>query len=162
MDRTNRTLLAVFAALLAVLVAGAALAAGASNSPATVKVGSTGLGRVLVDAKGKTLYLWAHDKGRASTCYGDCAEYWPPLVTKGKPSAIGGASAKLIGTSRRTDGRTQVTYNGHPLYYFVQDTKPGQTKGGGLTGFGGRWDPVSVGGKAVQAPAPAATTPVEA
>jgi len=161
MDRTSRTFVAALAAFIAVLVAGTALAAGAGSSPAVVKVGSTGLGRVLVDAKGKTLYLWAHDRTAKSTCYGDCAEYWPPLITNGKPSAIGGANAKLVGTTRRTDGRIQVTYNGHPLYDFVQDTKPGLAKGEGLTGFGGRWDPVSAAGRAVQAP-PAPTTPVAA
>src|SRR5262249_27499153 len=104
----------------------------------------------LVDSHGKTLYIWAHDKGARSTCYGDCAEYWPPVLTRGKPGAVGGAQGALLGTSRRSDGRVQVTYAGHPLYYFVQDRRPGQTTGEGLTGFGGRWDPVSATGAAVQ------------
>jgi predicted lipoprotein with Yx(FWY)xxD motif len=136
-----------------VLTAAAILAASASataNSGTIVKLGASNLGRVLVDAHGKTLYLWAHDKGSRSTCSGDCAEYWPPLVTRGKPTALAGANAGLLGTSRRGDGRLQVTYAGHPLYYFVQDTKPGQTKGEGLTGFGGRWDPVSSAGAPVR------------
>jgi predicted lipoprotein with Yx(FWY)xxD motif len=124
--------------------------ATASGSGTVVKVGPSKLGRVLVDAHGKTLYLWAHDKTAKSTCYGDCAEYWPPLLTRGKPLAAGGANASLLGTSRRSDGRIQVTYAGHPLYYFVQDRKPGQTTGEGLTGFGGRWDPVSAVGSAVR------------
>src|SRR5690348_3672825 len=114
-------------------------ASGSATSGALVKVGPSNLGRVLVDAHGKTLYLWAHDKGAKSSCYGDCAEYWPPLVSTGQPRALGGANSALLGTSRRSDGRIQVTYAGHPLYYFVQDSKPGQTKGEGLTGFGGRW-----------------------
>ena len=125
-------------------------ASGSANRGAIVKVGPSNLGRVLVDAQGKTLYLWAHDKGAKSTCNGDCAEYWPPLITHGKPIAAGGAKASLLGTSRRSDGKTQVTYAGHPLYYFIKDTKPGQTNGEGLTGFGGRWDPVSATGTAVQ------------
>src|SRR5262245_39773280 len=138
---------------IAALVATAAFAVAASGSGTggtPVKVGPSNPGRTLVDAHGKTLYLWAHDKGTRSSCYGDCAEYWPPLLTRGRPVAAGGAKASLLGTSRRRDGRIQVTYAGHPLYYFVQDSKPGQTKGEGLTGFGGRWDPVSAAGTAVQ------------
>ena len=132
---------------VAAIVAVAAFGAGSST---VVKTGPSSLGRIVVDAHGKTLYLWAHDKGSKSTCYGDCAEYWPPLITQGQPKAIGGANAKLLGTTRRSDGRMQVTYAGHPLYYFVKDTKPGQTTGEGLTGFGGRWDPVDAAGKAVR------------
>jgi predicted lipoprotein with Yx(FWY)xxD motif len=138
---------------LGVLAAVASLAVSASATAyggAVVKTGPSSLGRILVDSKGKTLYLWAHDHGPKSTCNGDCAGYWPPLVTRGRPSAIGGARASLLGTSRRSDGRMQVTYAGHPLYYFVQDTRPGQIKGEGLTGFGGRWDPVSAAGTAVR------------
>src|SRR5262249_34546412 len=135
------------------LLAAAALAvaaSGSADSGTLVKVGSSSLGRVLVDSHGKTLYMWAHDKGTKSTCNGDCAEYWPPLLTRGRPLATGGGQAALLGTSRRSDGLMQVTYAGHPLYYFVQDAKPGQTKGEGLTGFGGRWDPVSAAGTAVR------------
>src|SRR5262249_30954965 len=135
-----------FAAVAILAVSASATAKGG----AVVKTGPSKLGRILVDSHGKTLYLWAHDKGRRSTCYGDCAAYWPPLITHGSPSARGGAQAGLLGTSKRRDGRLQVTYAGHPLYYFVQDTKPGQTKGEGLTGFGGRWDPVSAAGTAVR------------
>jgi predicted lipoprotein with Yx(FWY)xxD motif len=142
--------LALASAALAATAALALAASGSTSSGALVKVGPSNLGRVLVDAHGKTLYLWAHDKGKNSTCNGDCAEYWPPLISRGRPIATGGAKAALLGTSRRSDGRIQVTYAGHPLYYFVQDTKPGQTNGEGLTGFGGRWDPVSAAGTAVQ------------
>jgi len=135
-------------ALAGAILAASALATGQGGS--AVKIGQSSLGRILVDSHGKTLYLWAHDTGHKSTCYGDCAAYWPPLITHGSPSARGGAQAGLLGTSKRRDGRLQVTYAGHPLYYFVQDTKPGQTKGEGLTGFGGRWDPVSAAGTAVR------------
>jgi predicted lipoprotein with Yx(FWY)xxD motif len=135
------------------LVAAAILsvsAFGASDSGTVVKIGKSNLGSILVDAHGKTLYVWAHDKSARSTCNGDCAVYWPPLLTRGRPAALAGARASLLGTTHRSDGRMQVTYAGHPLYYFVQDSKPGQTKGEGLTGFGGRWDPVSAAGSPVR------------
>jgi predicted lipoprotein with Yx(FWY)xxD motif len=140
---------AVAGALLAAAILAVSASAGGSSGT-LVKVGPSNLGRILVDAHGKTLYMWAHDKGSKSTCNGDCAEYWPPLITHGRPIAGAGARANLLGTSRRSDGRMQVTYAAHPLYYFVQDAKPGQTKGEGLMGFGGRWDPVSAAGSAVR------------
>jgi predicted lipoprotein with Yx(FWY)xxD motif len=133
------------AAVAALVVPGVASAQGAS-----VKVAPSSLGRILVDAHGKTLYLWAHDKGHTSTCNGQCARYWPPLVTSAKPRAGAGARGALLGTSRRADGRTQVTYHGHPLYSFAGDKRAGDVKGEGLTGFGGRWDPVSAAGTAVK------------
>jgi predicted lipoprotein with Yx(FWY)xxD motif len=142
--------LAIGAGLLAAWAALAVSAFATGSSGAVVKVGPSNLGRILVDSHGKTLYMWAHDKTAKSTCNGDCAEYWPPLITHGRPIASAGANASLLGTSRRSDGRMQVTYAGHPLYYFVQDAKAGQTKGEGLTGFGGRWDPVSAAGRAVR------------
>ena len=128
-------------------------AATALPDGTTVSIGRTGLGSVLVDEKGLTLYVWAHDHGAVSTCGTDCSEYWPPLLTNGMPAAASGVDADLLGTSKRADGQTQVTYGGHPLYYFVQDAKPGDTKGEGLTGFGGRWDPVSKRGEPVTAAA---------
>src|SRR5262245_22714026 len=126
--------------VVALALAATALAATtfAASHGAVVKVGSSNLGRVLVDSHGKTLYLWAHDKGHRSTCYGQCAVYWPPVLTTGKPVAVSGARQSLLGTTRRSDGRMQVTYHGHPLYRFVMDKRPGQTTGEGLTGFGGR------------------------
>jgi predicted lipoprotein with Yx(FWY)xxD motif len=141
--------LAAGAGMLAAAAILAASATGASGG-AIVKIGPSNLGRVLVDAHGKTLYLWAHDKGSRSTCYGVCASYWPPLISRGKPKALAGAKQTLLGTSRRRDGSLQLTYAGHPLYSFVQDTKAGQTTGEGRTDFGGRWDPVSATGLAVQ------------
>ena len=138
----------------ALVLAAAILAAGAvaaqSQSGTAVKVGQSSLGRILVDSHGKTLYLWAHDTGRTSMCYGQCAVYWPPLLTSAKPRALAGVRSALLGTTRRADGRMQVTYHSHPLYYFAGDKRAGQTAGEGLTGFGGRWDPVSPAGTAVQ------------
>jgi predicted lipoprotein with Yx(FWY)xxD motif len=152
----KKLLLGAGLAVAATILAAAAFGSGGG---AIVKIGPSNLGRVLVDSHGKTLYLWAHDKGRKSTCNGDCAQYWPPLITRGTPTALAGAKANLLGTSRRSDGRRQVTYAGHPLYYFVQDTKAGQTNGEGLTGFGGRWDPVSAFGTPVQKRSGMSATP---
>src|SRR5262245_65174157 len=101
---------AVAIAALVATAAFAVIASGSSNSGTLVKIGPSSLGRVLVDAHGKTLYIWAHDKGSKSTCYGDCAGYWPPLLTRGKPVASYGARSALLGTRRRSDGRVQVTY----------------------------------------------------
>jgi predicted lipoprotein with Yx(FWY)xxD motif len=146
--RFTRILMVAALALVATVLTAAALAD--NRGGAVVKIGSSKLGRILVDSHGKTLYLWAHDKSGKSTCYGQCATYWPPLTTAGRPIAQAGARSALLGTTRRADGRMQVTYNRHPLYYFVGDKRAGQTAGEGLTGFGGRWDPVSAAGMAVR------------
>ena len=120
-----------------------------SAAPAMVKVAHSGLGKILVDSQGRTLYLFKKDSGTTSACTGMCATAWPPLRTTGKPIAGSGASASLVGTATRADGTTQVTYNGHPLYTFVKDTKPGDTNGEGKTAFGGSWFVVSAAGKQV-------------
>ena len=114
---------------------------------ATVAVAKTKLGKVLVDGKGITLYDFVKDKGTASACYGACAALWPPLTTNGKPIAGHGVRASLLGTTKRKDGKLEVTYNGHPLYYFVTDRKPGQTTGQGVNQFGGPWWVISPAGK---------------
>jgi predicted lipoprotein with Yx(FWY)xxD motif len=97
------------------------------------------LGQILVDDKGMTLYLFVADTGTASTCYTSCATIWPPLVTNGSPQAGTGADASLLGTTTRTDGKVEVTYAGHPLYYFIQDKAAGDATGQGVNGFGGLW-----------------------
>jgi predicted lipoprotein with Yx(FWY)xxD motif len=148
--RLNRILMAAPIALAIVAVLASSVSA-ATTRGAAVHIGSSKLGRILVNSQGRTLYIWAHDKGTKSTCYGACATYWPPVITSGKPRAVGGAKASLLGTTRRKDGRMQVTYKGHPLYLFAGDKKAGDVKGEGLTGFGGRWDPVSATGRAVTA-----------
>jgi predicted lipoprotein with Yx(FWY)xxD motif len=125
-------LLAVFA-LVAVTVAAPAFAAPPT---AKVLVRSTAVGAVLVDARGRTLYLRAIDRSRTSTCYGSCASAWPPFLTSGKPRAGAGANQALLATSKRRDGTLQVTYAGHPLYFFGQDTKAGQISG---QASGGTW-----------------------
>jgi predicted lipoprotein with Yx(FWY)xxD motif len=130
-------------------VATVALAGGTSAAGARVDVASSPLGRILVDSKGITLYDFPPDKGTTSVCYGACAALWPPLLTHGKPVAGHGAHASLLGTTKRKDGKLQVTYGGHPLYYFVTDRRPGQTTGQGINQFGGPWWVISPAGKEV-------------
>jgi predicted lipoprotein with Yx(FWY)xxD motif len=107
---------------------------------ANVSLASVGkLGMVLVDSKGFTLYDFHKDKGGKSACYGACAEAWPPLMTSGAPTPGNGANGAMLGTVKRTDGTMQVTYNGHPLYTFVGDKKPGEGTGNDVKAFGGQW-----------------------
>ena len=128
-----------------------ALAANhAANAGVKVSLGSSGLGRVLVDGRGRTLYLFEKDKHGKSACIGKCAAFWPPLIASGKPLATAGAKTSLLGTTRRADGRLQVTYNHHPLYTFVKDTRKGQTSGEELDVFGGEWYAVSAAGARVE------------
>jgi predicted lipoprotein with Yx(FWY)xxD motif len=108
------------------------------------------LGKILVDAKGRTLYLFVADKGPSSTCNGACASAWPPLTTSGNATAGPGVSASKLGTTMRSDGTTEVTYNGHPLYYYVADTAPGQTTGQAISQFGAEWDALSPAGRKVE------------
>jgi predicted lipoprotein with Yx(FWY)xxD motif len=109
------------------------------------------LGHILVDGSGRTLYLFAADKGADSACYAGCAAAWPPVLTTGAPQAGSGVDPSLLGTSRRKDGSTEVTYAGHPLYYFVADKKPGDTTGQGVNGFGAPWYALSPSGMQVGA-----------
>ena len=108
------------------------------------------LGRIVVDGAGRTLYLFEKDKNRRSACYGACAQYWPPLLSHGRPIARAGVKQSLVGTTRRRNGSMQVTYARHPLYRYVGDTRPGQTNGAGLQDFGGGWDPISPSGRKVE------------
>ena len=117
---------------------------------ARVGVGSTQLGRVVVDSNGRTLYLFEKDRNRRSACYGPCATYWPPLLTHGKPAARAGVKQSLLSTTRRAEGTQQVTYAGHPLYRYVGDRKPGQTTGEGSVLFGAGWDALSPNGKKIE------------
>lgn len=128
-------------------------AAGSSAAGGAAIV--TAAGAFLTDAAGRTLYLFVPDTTSASTCYSSCATFWPPLVTTGAPTATGAAIAAKLGTSPRTDGTTQVTYNGHPLYYFKLDTKPGDAIGQGKNTSGGLWWEVAPDGTAITTPAPA-------
>ena len=103
---------------------------GAASSAATVKAGQNAtLGSFLVDSKGMTLYLFTQDSTNTSVCYSGCVSYWPPLLTTGAPVPGAGVTASLLGTTTRTDGTTQVTYNGWPLYYYTGDKAAGDTSG---------------------------------
>jgi predicted lipoprotein with Yx(FWY)xxD motif len=142
--------LAAAAAVLLVAVSAATASPQATSSrTATVKVAHRALGNILVDSKGRTLYLWKKDTGRKSKCFGDCAVNWPPLRVRGRPTAGRRAHGSLLGTTRRSDGSRQVTYKGHPLYRFAGDTKAGDTNGQGLDAFGALWWVVSPSGSQI-------------
>ncbi len=123
-----------------------------TNAAATsvmVKTANSSGGKFLVGPSGKALYLFDADKNGMSACSSACAKLWPPLTTTGKPGASGGAMSADLGTIRRSDGTKQVTYNGHPLYYYAGDTSPGQTAGQGLNDFGAQWWLVTPSGSAI-------------
>jgi predicted lipoprotein with Yx(FWY)xxD motif len=140
---------AVLGALASAVVPAAASQAAGAKGP-VVSTATTSLGRILVDSRGHTLYLFGKDKNGKSACSGACATAWPPLIATAKPRAGAGAEASRLGTTRRADGRLQVTYNHHPVYTFVKDTKKGQTNGEGLNAFGGTWDALSPAGAKVE------------
>ena len=148
-------------ALVALVVAGCgggdeqATAASGNSQPAagssTIGVSNIGgLGSVLVDSQGRTVYLFEKDTGPKSTCFGACATEWPPVTTNDKPSAGKGVSASMLGTTKRSDGTTQVTYNGHPLYLFQADQKPGDATGQNVDAFGAKWYVLSPAGDKVE------------
>ena len=114
--------------------------------PATVNTTTGPLGTYLTSVNGRTLYLFGQDTGTTSTCVGTCTENWPPLLTRDAPKAAGQAQPAKLGTTARSEGATQVTYAGHPLYLFIGDTAPGQTNGQGVNAFGGLWYVVSPAG----------------
>jgi predicted lipoprotein with Yx(FWY)xxD motif len=126
-------------------------AAKPAAGAAVIRTTTGKLGTFLVDANGRTLYLWKADKGMTSTCTGACAQAWPPLTTSGKPTAGSGVKASLLGTTKRADGTTEVTYGGHPLYRFSGDAQAGQTTGQDSPAFGAAWYVVAPSGKQIGA-----------
>ena len=132
--------------------------AGNARASATVSLAETKLGMVLVNSRGHTLYLFARDRNGRSACSASCARFWPPLLSSGKPTAGSGVKQSLLGKTRRSDGRLQVTYNRHPLYTFALDKKAGQTAGQGNLAFGARWYAVSARGTKVVRPVANTTT----
>jgi predicted lipoprotein with Yx(FWY)xxD motif len=150
--------------LTLVLAAGAAIVAGvvlgllfsgsndndsrASRPPPAqqVRVADTRIGRILVDGRHRTLYLYTPDEHGRSVCYDNCARIWPPALVRGRPQAGPGVAASALGTTRRKDGRSQVVYHGHPLYLVVSDKRPGQTTG---QGYDGVWFVVAPSGRRV-------------
>jgi predicted lipoprotein with Yx(FWY)xxD motif len=147
-------------ALVALVVAGcgggADQATASSSSPSTgassgtIAVANSGdLGKILVDANGRTVYLFEKDTGPMSTCSGACAADWPPVTTTGKPKAGSGVTASMLATTKRSDGTTQVVYNGHPLYRYIGDQKAGDTNGQNVNAFGAEWYALSPAGDKV-------------
>jgi predicted lipoprotein with Yx(FWY)xxD motif len=134
-------------------VSGAA-AAKQATSGTRITLHKTKLGKVLATSSGKTLYLYTPDAKNKSNCYTGCAGFWPPLMAKGKLSAATGVKARLLGTTRRRNGKRQVTYKGHPLYTYTGDSKAGQVSGQGYQSI---WYVVNSLGNAVKH-APAGTT----
>src|SRR3954447_21986350 len=160
----RRRALLTGAGLATVVALGAAACGGSSSGgqPADAVTPSTGStttaaaaaigtahgdgGTYLTDSHGRTLYLFEADKTSTSTCNAACAAAWPPALTSGSPTAGGATKAAKLGTSKRSDGSTQVTYAGHPLYLYAGDTKPGDTNGAGLDEYGAEWYPVTPAG----------------
>ena len=133
-------------------LAGVSAAIAATHSAArtaTVATAHSGLGRIVVDGRGRTLYLFEKDRRGHSACSGTCAAYWPPLLTSAKPVAKTGVKASLLGTTRRADGTKQVTFAGHPLYFFSGDVRRGETSGEGLHDFGAGWYVLTPSGKKI-------------
>jgi predicted lipoprotein with Yx(FWY)xxD motif len=137
---------------------GTAPASGGASSVATVSATTTSLGMILVDGSGRTLYLFEKDQPNQSACSGACAAAWPVDQTSGTPKAGSGVTASMLGTIKRSDNTTQVTYNQHPLYYFQGDSGAGQHNGQGVDAFGAKWFVVGPAGGAVSGGA-TATTP---
>jgi predicted lipoprotein with Yx(FWY)xxD motif len=150
--------------------AGSSASAATTGTVITTQAGSAGA--FLTNASGRTVYLWAKDGMNMSDCSGACAAAWPPVPATGTLTATGSAKASDLGTITRSDGTKQVTYDGHPLYYFVGDSSPDQTAGQGSAAFGAKWwlvapsgakitaaDTAAAAAAAANAPAPAAPAP---
>ena len=168
---TKRTSLRVASAAAALVVAGCGGASHGSGSGNTASAGKANgaaaasgaaalrvitdpkLGKIIVDATGRTLYDFVIDKGTTSVCYSACASLWPPYTTTGRPVAGKGVMAKLIGTTKRRDGASEVTYAGHPLYYYAPDRARGQITGQALNQFGAPWYALAPSGTDIHTPA---------
>jgi predicted lipoprotein with Yx(FWY)xxD motif len=153
----SATALLLSASTIAACGSGGGANANGSSAPpkttngqsATIGVANETLGKILVDSRGRTLYLFQKDSGMKSTCTGGCAVEWPPLRATRKPTVGGGAKASAVATSTRSDGKPQVTYNGHPVYLFAGDQRPNDTNGQGVNAFGGLWYALSSSGNEV-------------
>lgn len=120
---------------------------GAPKPGTPVKVVGSEYGRVIADRRGEALYLFGKESRGRSECYGACASAWPPALAKGRPEAVDGARQGLLGTTRRRNGKLQLTYAGHPLYYYVADS-PGTILCHDVEEFGGLWLVVKPNGRA--------------
>jgi predicted lipoprotein with Yx(FWY)xxD motif len=131
--------------------ASSAAGSAAASGGMVITTATSSAGTFLTDGSGRAVYLWVKDTGDASTCSGACAGAWPPVTTTGAPTASGSAKAGDLGTITRSDGTKQVTYDGHPLYYFSGDSGPGTATGQGSDSFGAKWWLVSSTGSDVTA-----------
>lgn len=143
------------AALLAITSCGSNKAEG----PEQIGTASSSMGTYLTADEGKSVYMWEGDTGSGSNCSGACTDVWKPVTTTGAPTASGSAMASRLGTITRSDGSSQVTYSGHPLYYYSGDTKAGDTAGEGVTGFGAKWWLVTTQGMGLMESASMAPSP---
>ncbi len=160
--RSNRV--RTFGVFVAFMLALAACGSSGKSTSAPTTPGATvgvtnnsSLGDILVDAHGRTLYLFQRDTGMTSACTGQCTTNWPPLVANA-PTAGSGANTTLLGTTKRPDGTTQVTYNGHPVYLYSGDSSAGDANGEGLVAFGGSWYTLDPSGNQVTSGAGAASS----
>ena len=152
MKRPFSTWLLVLGIVGATAVLIAAAQARTASTGALVALKKTALGSVLVDARGRTLYLFEKDRNGVSACNTACTKYWPVLTTRGTPRAGKGVRQSLLQVSAPRNGRSQVIYAGHPLYTFVGDKRAGQTTGEGLTNFGGGWYVLTASGRKIEQP----------
>src|SRR2546422_7264876 len=148
---THKLVVLTLAAALGAVgfLAAGSFAGGATATNATVSLRTTKLGSILVSSRGRTLYLFQKDRNGKSACTASCAQFWPPLIGHGKPTAGPGVKASLLGTTKRSNGSLQVTYNKHPLYTYSLDKQAGQTSGEAVSAFGAKWYAVSAKGIAV-------------
>ena len=161
MNRRSRILIAVLAmvALAAVAIVGTTTSSAAKKKKATtLSVSKTKLGKILVDSKGRTLYELGADTKNKSTCAGACAMNWPPSIAPKKPTFGAGVSKSKLKVIKRADGKKQLSYNGHPLYTFIADTKKGDTNGQGINAFGGIWYVLDGKGKIITGAGATGTT----
>jgi predicted lipoprotein with Yx(FWY)xxD motif len=150
--------IAPVAAALVIAGCGGGYAASSSSAPAppaksapaaAITLAHGKLGTYLADAGGRALYLFEADKTSASTCYSACASLWPPLTGSGATAPDAGVMRGLLGTTKRTDGTSEVTYHGHPLYYYAGDQAAGSISGQGLNQFGAKWYLVAPNGNKI-------------
>ena len=160
----RRNLLTIAMLAAATLVGWGAPTSGASDGdPAAIpratatasakprlKLVDSAYGTILANGRGRALYLFTADRGKASRCYGDCATAWPPYIVKSKPAAGRGVKPGKIGTTRRSDGRLQATYAGHPVYFYEDDNEPGEVLCQAVNEFGGYWYVLRSSGRAVR------------
>jgi predicted lipoprotein with Yx(FWY)xxD motif len=128
---------------------GAAAGASSTGSAAVISTGSSSAGKFLTNGSGRAVYMFVKDGHDQSNCSGSCAKYWPPVTTTGSATASGGAVAADLGTITRSGGVKQVTYDGHPLYYYMGDTGSGTVNGQGATDFGAYWWVLAPSGSAI-------------